>query len=130
MKIVEIKVIIAVKLLGMLVRFFQVAINRKTLSKIIIRKNDKNAERSLIINHKSISSAPPRRPLTQSFGPIEAHSLSRKCAHLKIDRCGKLVNKKSLGRCFFLPINFFFFLPNSIYDGNQNRKGYKHKESI
>lgn len=58
-KIIEIIVTLTVKLFGMFVRFFRIATNRKTLSNIIIRKIDKNAKRSLIINHKSISSVPP-----------------------------------------------------------------------
>ncbi len=40
-KIVQINVIIAVKLLGMSVRFFQMATNKKILSKIMSRKIDR-----------------------------------------------------------------------------------------
>ncbi|WP_438314849.1 hypothetical protein [Sporosarcina sp. FA9] len=53
MKIVGIIVIITVKLLGILKRFFQVATNKNALSKIMIRKIDKKAERSLIIADNS-----------------------------------------------------------------------------
>lgn len=49
---------IVIKLFGICLRFFQVAINKKILNKIMIRKNDKNGKRSLIKNKKSISFLP------------------------------------------------------------------------
>ncbi|WP_432355414.1 hypothetical protein [Sporosarcina sp. A2] len=43
------------KALGVLERLFQVATSKKTLREIMIIKNDKKAERSLITVHTSIS---------------------------------------------------------------------------